>query len=310
MIVKKVVLSIDQAIANSQTDESLALWLNKWRWCLGLRVLEITLICETTKRVVLTSRIPEFSFFGLSFRGALKGLFLPEIEIVVANQDLTPSLIDELLDEVNSDCFWYVLPLPYSVSAQLARLHFAPVGVQIQRRDSSLINLPGADISQDALVDVMIDQLPSKTRNMVRKGWNAGLSVKINIEKLIFDKHFVSAQSSLYKRTGRPVMLAQYYRLLAAKSAMTFTVSIFDSDRWIAGGIFSSLNHVWYYLSGASTERGYALAAPTQVIFYALIEAANRKGSSFDMGGFGLSSIDRFKRSFGGERVTRFVLRN
>ena len=88
-------------------------------------------------------------------------------------------------------------------------------------------------------------------------------------------------------------------RHLAPAKAIRFVAARFEG-RLVAGGIFLVWGDRMMYLSGASTEEGNKLAA-SSLIQWTVIKGAISAGiKTYDLGGVGIASIDKFKASFGG----------
>ena len=65
------------------------------------------------------------------------------------------------------------------------------------------------------------------------------------------------------------------------------------------------------YLSGTANYKGMKFAANSLIQWYAISEAIASGCEQYDMGGLGIDSIDKFKKSFGGKVVSekRWVYR-
>ena len=71
-----------------------------------------------------------------------------------------------------------------------------------------------------------------------------------------------------------------------------------------AAAIFVQDNSRMMYLSGVATKEGMRLSASLLVQWHAMIHGISDGITDYDMGGLGIESIDKFKRSFGGTDIS------
>ena len=71
-----------------------------------------------------------------------------------------------------------------------------------------------------------------------------------------------------------------------------------------AAAIFVKGNHRMMYLSGVATKEGMHHSASSLVQWQAMKQGISDSMTEYDMGGLGIASIDKFKRSFGGIDVS------
>jgi len=171
------------------------------------------------------------------------------------------------------------------------------LGVKILKKGTFII-----EMNPD--IDVMWKKLNSKTRNMIRKAKRAGVEIRrckgTNEELGIFYEMLKGtfAKSGLLP----PHPLAFYeacVRNLMAENRLLF-LSANIEGKSIAMGFFPHDENGIHFTSGTSLSN-VSKYAPNNLIHWEVISFAVKNGLSFyDMGGAGMPSIDRFKKSMGG----------
>ena len=143
-----------------------------------------------------------------------------------------------------------------------------------------------------------------RARNMVRKAEKAGVVV----DTIVPDEQWIGQYYTMLVNTFRrqgvapPHPLSFYKQLIELSNAgiARCLMAEFNGDM-IAGGIFLVDQKRMLYLSGASTRQGMNLAATSLLQWHVMKQAIQLGISEYDMGGLGVPSIDKFKRSFGGK---------
>lgn len=150
------------------------------------------------------------------------------------------------------------------------------------------------------------NRFQGRARNMIRKSEKAGVEVKIVKATPKWVEAYYAMLKETFQRQGRPVPhpLSFYHQLgKLAEEGMARFVSAECDGRLIANAIFLLDGKRMLYLSGTANADGMKLAA-NSLIQWGAIRAAIADGvSSYDMGGLGVPSIDKFKRSFGGKEI-------
>ena len=89
-----------------------------------------------------------------------------------------------------------------------------------------------------------------------------------------------------------------------SKLGLVFCVESRIDNKIGAAAIFVKGNHRMMYLSGVATKEGMHHAASSLVQWQAMKQGISDGITEYDMGGLGIASIDKFKRSFGGIDVS------
>ena len=174
-----------------------------------------------------------------------------------------------------------------------------PIGYSYVPRSTLLIDLSIGKIG-------VWDSFMGRARNMVRKAEKAGVVARtINPTETWMISYYQMLQAT-FGRQGLsvPHPLSFFLALLeiAKLGGLRCVIAEFDG-RLIAGGIFLIDGSRMLYLSGAANSEGMKLAGTSLLQWYAMQMAIKDGVVDYDMGGLGVPSIDKFKRSFGGREV-------
>lgn len=142
-----------------------------------------------------------------------------------------------------------------------------------------------------------------RARNMTRKAEKAGVVAR-TVQP---DEQWIAGYYEMLRATFARQGLAaphplSFYRQMIALSAAGIArcVAAEVEGRMVAGCIFLVDGARMLYLSGVANEQGMTLAATSLLQWHAIKEAIHLGVTEYDMGGLGVPSIDKFKRSFGG----------
>jgi hypothetical protein len=154
--------------------------------------------------------------------------------------------------------------------------------------------------------DKVWDNFQGRARNMIRKSIKSGVLVRLVVPTENWIQSYYEMLKATFERQGRlvPHPLSFYHEmigLVAVKQA--FCVVAESDDRMIAAAIFLIDQSRMLYLSGTANSEGMKLAANSLIQWHAIREAIRLRISAYDMGGLGVPSIDKFKKSFGGEVI-------
>ena len=146
-----------------------------------------------------------------------------------------------------------------------------------------------------------------RARNMTRKSEKSGINVKIARPTSDWIRSYYSMLEQTFKSQGRevPHPLSFFLELISfAKDGKAYFFSAEHEGEMVAAAIFLNANKRMLYLSGTSNQIGMKLAANSLIQWRAIQKAIQDNMIYYDLGGLGIPSIDKFKRSFGGEEVT------
>lgn len=155
------------------------------------------------------------------------------------------------------------------------------------------------DISKGELA--LWNSFQSRARNMIRKAEKFGLKAEIRKPNKSWFKNFYELLRQVYKKQNKipPHPLSFYFNLCSLKNNQICCIDVIHENDMIAAGIFIIDRKKLIFLSGASNIIGNKLSAPS-LIQWSAMKYVLDKVYIYDMGGIGVSSIDRFKKSFGG----------
>ena len=157
--------------------------------------------------------------------------------------------------------------------------------------------------------------LEGRARNMVRKAEKAGVVSRTVQPDEQWIVRYYEMLIVTFNRQGLavPHPLSFYRQMINLSNAgIARCVAAEVGGKMIAGSIFLVDDKRMLYLSGVANEQGMTLAATTLLQWHAIKEAIQLGVTEYDMGGLGVPSIDKFKRSFGGRDFahSRWVYRS
>tara|TARA_B110000008_G_C16977982_1_gene566919 strand:- start:2252 stop:3262 length:1011 start_codon:yes stop_codon:yes gene_type:complete len=146
--------------------------------------------------------------------------------------------------------------------------------------------------------------MQGRSRNLVRKAEKFGLQVKFLEFSIESVDLFYSLLENTFKKSGqKPPHSKAFYQLLIQKLIATnnlIFLSIIKDANVVAMGVFLYNSEEMHFISGTSTAVGNKYAA-NNLMHWEVIKFALRNNiKKYDFGGLGISSIDKFKKSFGG----------
>lgn len=155
----------------------------------------------------------------------------------------------------------------------------------------------------------------SRARNMTRKAEKAGVVARTVQPDASWIAGYYEMLRATFARQGlAPPHPLSFYRQMIPLSAagVVRCVSAEVEGTMVAGCVFVIDGKRMLYLSGVANEQGMTLAATSLLQWHAIKEAIALGVTEYDMGGLGVPSIDKFKRSFGGRDAThgRWVYRS
>ena len=146
-----------------------------------------------------------------------------------------------------------------------------------------------------------------RARTAIRKSRKSDLKVRSIKPDLEFMNSYYRILEQTFKRrkTKPPHPLSFYISLLKLyESRHLLVVSCSNKESIESIGIFLIFNERLLFLSGASTQQGLKNGSSSLVQWEAMTQAIFKGVKEYDMGGLGISSIDKFKKSFGGRKIS------
>lgn len=154
-----------------------------------------------------------------------------------------------------------------------------------------------------------------RARNMVRKAEKSGVVARTvqPDEQWLTDYYEMLCATFAQQGLAVPHPLSFYRQIITLSNFGIARCLVAEIDgKMIAGCIFIVDDKRMLYLSGVANEQGMTLAASSLLQWHGIREAIQLGVTEYDMGGLGIPSIDKFKRSFGGIDFshTRWVYRS
>ncbi len=156
-------------------------------------------------------------------------------------------------------------------------------------------------------IEQIFANMSQRARNMIRKAEKNNVLVKTihqptERDLLIF---YSMLENTFAKSRSRPPHRMSFYRAIF-KSNIRYLFLCAQQGREICGfALFLYDRTEAFYIAGTSTIQGNKLAASSLLQWSAIQEFKGYGVKVYDLGGGGIPSIDKFKRSFGGQIVFR-----
>jgi len=182
------------------------------------------------------------------------------------------------------------------------------LGYSKSLRSTLLIDLSSGE-------EVVWASFEGRARNMIRKAEKAGVEVRIiqPDDQWIIGYYEMLVKTFAHQGLVAPHPLAFYRQLIEISTTGLARCMVAEVDGKVIGGsIFLIDDKRMLYLSGVANKLGMTLAASSLLQWHAIKEAIRLGVTQYDMGGMGIPSIDKFKRSFGGHDFShsRWVYRS
>jgi len=150
-------------------------------------------------------------------------------------------------------------------------------------------------------------QMEGRARNLVRKAEKNDLCVEFLGNELKNVEFFYSMLESTFMKSGqKPPHAKSFYTLLVNElitSKNLLFISIKKDLDIVAMGIFIYNNNEINFISGTSSNDGNKYGANNLMHWEVIKFASKNNIKKYNFGGLGIPSIDKFKRSFGGNEV-------
>ena len=189
----------------------------------------------------------------------------------------------------------------------ILNMNLTNLGYEYTSRSTILIDLSVGH-------DEIWKRFHGRARNMIRKSEKNGVEVKLINPNPGWIKQYYSMLEDTFafrnQAVPHPIDFYDNLRLLSTQGK-AFFFSAEAKGEMIAGAIFLDTGNRLLYLSGTSNKLGMKYAANSLIQWQAIKTAIENKIDRYDMGGLGVPSIDKFKKSFGGDEIShhRWVYR-
>ncbi len=188
-------------------------------------------------------------------------------------------------------------------------------GRVLEEQDYTSISRRSLFIDLSIGPDAVWSGFKSRARNMIRKSEKADLVANTISPDEAWIEEYYNLLKQTFERQGLsvPHPLSFYRQIISlSQSGLALCVDVLIAGKISAGAIFLIDGHRMMYFSGVADREGMRLAAPSLIQWHAIQSAISKEIIGYDMGGLGVESIDKFKRSFGGSEVqhSRWVYRS
>lgn len=232
----------------------------------------------------------------------------------VLTEFLGPLYVDGVLDQdkgnilVSQMAILHEMKAPY-IEIGMPSNYVAAEEVTARSQSMGYVYCPRPSLEVDVAMDkgLIWQRFESRARNMIRKSEKAGVTAQkeLLVPELLVE-FFRIIEATFAKQGIPPPHPFRAYeammRNLHQIGALLFVGARYQG-RLVSAGIFLIDGNRLVFHSGGSTPEGLEKAASSLVQWEA-IQTANSIGvTRYDMGGVGVESIDKFKRSFGGTSI-------
>ncbi len=233
----------------------------------------------------------------------LRGTYTPYIDFIKLSNSLCKSDQKKYLHEIVQSLLekgvnWIeitCLSKREEVFTSLENMEF-----DVERPSTMILD---TDKSEEALWAGM----QGRARNLVRKSEKNNLKVPfLDCEEKNVKLFYSMLKNTFEKYKKTPPHPEEFYILLTRrliKSGNLLFVSIKKDTDVVAMGMFMYNSSEINFMSGTSTREGNKFGANNLMHWEVIKFASNNNINQYNFGGLGISSIDKFKRSFGGYEV-------
>jgi hypothetical protein len=225
--------------------------------------------------------------------------FLGPIFTNIISTDIKVKIIESQHDLVSKGMHYIEWAIQESFQDTSPNDKYIKLGYEYIKKPSLLIDL---SVGKDALWS----SFKGRARNIIRKGEKAG----VNAERAKPSQEWITEYYKLLKETFErqglsPPHPLSFYKEVERLSnhGLAICFEVMHEKKIISAAIFLLDNKRMMYFSGVSNPIGMKLAAPSIIQWEAMQNAIDINITDYDMGGLGVESIDKFKRSFGGKDI-------
>ena len=260
------------------------------------------------KAVALTpfihKKIGPFNLIGSPLRGMYTEFIGPLFQKKLNSKEKTHIILSlhKLIEKKNSYIEWGLN------NKEILEHDLKIFGYDVFKRPTLIIEL-----TEDE--DFIWRSFEGRARNMIRKAEKAGLNVSIVEPDQKWIEEYYEMLCLTFERQGlsapHPISFYKEVESLCL-SKILCCMSVKLKNEMIAASIFLKDKKRMVYFSGVSNQLGMKMAANSLLQWHGIKTGIQLGMNEYDMGGLGVKSIDKFKRSFGGLDYTydRLVYRS
>jgi hypothetical protein len=238
------------------------------------------------------------SLIGSPLRGMYTE-FLGPIFSNDADNNLREKIIESQHDLVSKGMHYIEWVIKESFKDISLTDKYIKIGYKHIQKPSLLIDL---SIGKDDLWS----SFKGRARNVIRKGEKVDVSANCIIPTQEWIGEYYKLLQETFSRQGlSPPHPLSFYKQIETLSihGLALCFEVMHEKKIISAAIFLLDNKRMMYFSGVSNLTGMKLAAPSIIQWEAMQNAIDLGITDYDMGGLGVESIDKFKRSFGGKDI-------
>jgi hypothetical protein len=179
---------------------------------------------------------------------------------------------------------------------------FLKYGYEVKKADTLII-----DTNKNK--NLLWNSLESRARNMIRKSEKNGIKVEFVTSRDFDVNEYYQLLSNTFKRQKSQLHHPKEFFISLLKDCNEkFVIPVVAKldQELVSAAIFLRYDSTLFYLSGVSTLKGNQMSANSLIQWEIISFASENQILTYDMGGLGIPSIDKFKMSFGGNRMEKF----
>jgi hypothetical protein len=276
--------------------------------------VSVKILAIATHKETVLSLTPLFidKFFFVSLVGSpLRGTFTEFLGPIFYLKEYSDEVVDRLFECQHK--------------ALLSIAHYVEIGSRRKPNISMLKKLSSFGYQQRTRQSVELDlqqgkdeiwaNFKGRLRTSIRKAKKKNVEIFVETPTLDWIESFYQMLSSTYMRqnklTPHPKSFYQELPSLVPLD-MILCISAKLSEKYVANAIFLIDSNRIFYLSGTSNDLGMRVDAMSLIQWNLIKLGLEMDAHTYDMGGIGIPSIDKFKMGFGGKKVVydRWVYRS
>tara|TARA_B100000780_G_C21118685_1_gene452888 strand:+ start:241 stop:1254 length:1014 start_codon:yes stop_codon:yes gene_type:complete len=232
----------------------------------------------------------------------LRGMYTEFLGTLFKN-DLNIDDINNILksqhDLISPNMHYIEWAIKESNKTEILLNKYENLGYEYFQKPSLLIDL---SIGKEALWS----SFKGRARNMIRKGEKAEIYAKaVNPSQEWLSEYYKLLEETFSRQGLSPPHPFSFYKEIENLSNQGFVLcfEVVLEKKLVSAAIFLIDKKRMMYFSGVSNSIGMKLAASSLIQWKAMQNAIDIELIDYDMGGLGVDSIDKFKRSFGGKDI-------
>ena len=177
----------------------------------------------------------------------------------------------------------------------------------LEKNGFSISTVPSLEVDLSVGKQAVWEKMEGRARTAIRKAEKNRVSIESKLFNIHESNNLYIMLSETFKRQGAELphsnkSYTAFAENLHHKSQYIYAVARHE-DKTIACGLYLIDGKRLVFHTGANSEKGYILGASSLLKWDIFQRAIDMNLASFDFGGVGIGSIDKFKSSFGSQPI-------